>query len=85
MQLSEASVKRMFALKRMSAERMDVICAVLEIEVSDLVHKFEQLQHRISRLTEAQEREIVSDPGLLLVAVSMKTIGPSMSWSCTTR
>ena len=72
MQLSEASVKRMFALKRMSSERMDDICAVLEIEVSELVLKFEQLQHRISRLTEAQEREIVSDPALSLIAVSVK-------------
>ena len=72
LELSEASVKRMFALRRMSVERLDAICMILALQVSDLVHRFEQLRHRVSRLSAAQEREIVEDMALLLVAVSVK-------------
>jgi DNA-binding Xre family transcriptional regulator len=70
--LSEASVKRMFALARMPLERLDSICLVLELEVSDLVHRYEQSRHHLTRLTVDQERELVADPRRLLVAVSVK-------------
>ncbi|MEQ8662436.1 MAG: helix-turn-helix transcriptional regulator [Gammaproteobacteria bacterium] len=69
LELSEAAVKRMFARRRMSLERIDDICTALDLELSDLVRRKEQDEHRIGALTEAQETELVGDLRLLLVAV----------------
>ena len=62
----------MFALAHMPLERLDSICLVLELDVSDLVHRYEQSRHHLTRLTVDQERELVADPRRLLVAVSVK-------------
>lgn len=70
LELTEASVKRLFSERSFSLQRLDQICQMLGMEISDLVQMMkEQTQRRIIQLTEAQEREIVSDLELLLVAV----------------
>lgn len=69
--LSESTVKRMFALNTLSLERLDQICDFLEMEITELVHSIEQNRKRIERLSVGQERELVSDTKLLLVAISL--------------
>lgn len=68
--LSEASVKRLFSQKRFTLQRLDQICQLIGLEISDLVRMInEQASAQISGLTLEQEREIVADLELLLVAV----------------
>jgi DNA-binding Xre family transcriptional regulator len=69
LQMSEASIKRLFATQTFTLERLDRICALLGIEITDLAKMVEEDQERITRLTLVQERELVADPRLLLVAV----------------
>jgi transcriptional regulator with XRE-family HTH domain len=66
--MSEPSIKRMFSQRNFTLERMDAICAAAGIEFTDLARGFDREQHLIARLTEKQEREIVEDPKLYLVA-----------------
>lgn len=68
--LSEASVKRLFSEKNISLQRLDAICALLGIEISDLVREM-QAEHNksISELTYAQEKEIAEDLRLLMITV----------------
>lgn len=69
LQLSEASVKRLFAEENFTLQRLELVCDMLEMELSDLIAKMTQEQQRISQLSEAQEKEIASDILLLLIAV----------------
>lgn len=67
--LSEASVKRVFAGRSFTLERLDQICTLLGMEISDLA-RMVVAEHPIpSRLTAEQEARLVADPRLLLVAV----------------
>lgn len=67
--LSEASVKRMFSEQSFSLDRLDTVCDLLEMEISDLVQAMEQSRKRLDCLTHQQEYEIVQDLELLLVTV----------------
>ena len=66
--LSESAIKHMFSTGNFSLRRLDEVCAVLEIEIGDLVDISESHQQRIEQLSEEQELEIMSDMSLLLVA-----------------
>lgn len=70
--MSEANVKRMFAAKRFTLDRLEEICQLMQMELTDLVQLHEESRQRITQLTEAQEKELVSDEKLLLVAVSVR-------------
>jgi DNA-binding Xre family transcriptional regulator len=67
--ISEASVKRMFAQSHMSLERLEKICHAMGMEISDLVHIMEKSQASTVQLTQQQEREIVEDLVLIVVMV----------------
>lgn len=67
--MSEASIKRVFSKGTFSLERLDKICALLGIAITDLAKMVEHEAERVSELSLEQEREIVADPKLLLVAV----------------
>jgi DNA-binding Xre family transcriptional regulator len=66
--LSEASVKRLFAQSELSLERLERLCNWLGIDVSDVVAASEEVGPHVTRLTAAQERELLRDPALLLTA-----------------
>ena len=66
--LSEASIKRLFATGNFTLTRLDQICLLMGLEIADLVRMADADIHRINELTEAQEKELVADPKLLLVA-----------------
>lgn len=67
--LSEASVKRLFAERSLSLHRLDQVCESLDMEISDLVELMNRRAQRITQLTAAQEREIAADRILMLVTV----------------
>lgn len=67
--LSEASVKRVFAAQSFTLERFDQICALLGIEITDLARMVAHESTTPSQLSIDQEKKLVSDAGLLLVAV----------------
>jgi transcriptional regulator with XRE-family HTH domain len=69
LRLSEASVKRMFANEQLSLERIDRICEMLGIEISDLLQKMQHMRQRIMQLTLTQEQTIVSDHKLCLITI----------------
>src|SRR5688572_17652218 len=69
LRLSEASVKRIFARETFTLERLDAVCGALGIEISDLARIVEQEGATPARLTWEQEKELVADDRLLLVAV----------------
>ena len=67
--LSQASVKRLFSEKNLSLQRLDQICQLLDMEISELVQRMNTQQRPLSHLSEAQEAEIAGDPVLLLITV----------------
>ncbi len=68
LQLSEASVKRLFSERSFTLERIEQVCDLLNLEISDLVHQMEKDIELTSQLTLEQEKELVSDIKLLLMA-----------------
>lgn len=70
--MSEANVKRMFASRRFTLERLEQVCKLLGMELSDLFQLYEESRQRITQLTLEQEQELVSNVKLLLVAVSVR-------------
>lgn len=67
--LSETSVKRLFAHKTLSLVRLDKICQMLGIEISDLVSMMDGKNQQTEALSVEQEQQIADDELLLLVAV----------------
>jgi transcriptional regulator with XRE-family HTH domain len=73
--MSEATVKRMFSQKNFTLERLDQVLAASGIGFDELAAA-QGAPSLISHLTLAQEREIIGDPRLLVVAVcAMNHIG----------
>lgn len=70
--MSEANVKRMFASRRFTLERLEDVCQLIQLELSDLFQLYEESRQRITTLSKEQEKELVSDTRLLLVAVSVR-------------
>jgi transcriptional regulator with XRE-family HTH domain len=67
--MSEASVKRMFAQRSMTLDRVDEILKATGIEFGDLTAHFDREQKRLTQLTAKQEAQVVDDPKLFLAAV----------------
>jgi transcriptional regulator with XRE-family HTH domain len=67
--MSEASVKRMFSQKNFTLKRLDAICRLAHIEFSELTRTLNREEVQISQLTHEQEKEIVANKKLFLVAV----------------
>ncbi len=66
--LSEASIKRLFSTHGFTLDRIDAICAMMHMEMTDLVHMYDADRHHITHLSEEQEKELAADTKLLLVA-----------------
>ena len=67
LELSEASVKRLFHNSRFSLERLEQACALVGLQVSDLVERMRASVEHVSELTPQQERELIENPKLLLM------------------
>ena len=72
LELSEASVKRLFAQQTFSLKRLDQICKMLDMEITDLIQLVnDSTARQITELTDEQEKELVGDIELLLVTISV--------------
>lgn len=69
LKLSEPSVKRLFASERFTIERLVQISNLLGYTLAELSKEAQAAQPRLNTLTLKQEREVVSDPKLLVVSV----------------
>jgi transcriptional regulator with XRE-family HTH domain len=67
MKLSLPSVKRLLSTGDLSLDRLDQICELLGMEVTELVEQMRQREAPVTRLTNAQEREIIADPRLFFI------------------
>lgn len=70
--MSEANVKRMFAKRAFSLQRLEQICEVLKMSMSELFLHLEREKVLVTTLTKDQELELVNDNKLLLVAVCVR-------------
>jgi DNA-binding Xre family transcriptional regulator len=64
--LSVASIKRLFSRGDISLKRVDQICELLESNLSEILERARQ-RPATDQLTLGQEQEIVSDPALFLM------------------
>ncbi|QRR33785.1 helix-turn-helix transcriptional regulator [Hydrogenophaga sp. YM1] len=69
MGMAESSVKRMLAKGDMSLSRIDAICHALKLDFAELARRVADAQPLVTELTPAQERAVVADKKLLLVAI----------------
>lgn len=69
LKMSGSSVKHMLARADMPLSRIDAICRVLKIEFTDLARRVAESQPLLSELTLAQEKSLVANSKLLLVAI----------------
>ena len=67
--LAESSVKRMFSRGEMPLARIDAICQLLRTDFAELSRQVAAAHPPRHELTLAQERAVVADPKLLLMAV----------------
>jgi len=68
MKLSLPSVKRLLSTGDLSLDRLDKICELLGMEPTELMEQMRQRAATVTRLSNAQEREIIADPRLFLMA-----------------
>jgi len=69
LKISEATVKRIFATKNCTLERLDEICELLQVDLAELARGAPRDDKLINRLTPEQEQELMAEPALLLVAI----------------
>jgi transcriptional regulator with XRE-family HTH domain len=67
--MAESSVKRMFARGDMPLTRVDAICAALKLDFAELARRVADTQPLLKELTLAQEKAVVADKRLLMVAI----------------
>ena len=70
--MSEANIKRVFSTRSFSLERLEQVCNVINISLSDLFTLSAKQQQQLTQLTLEQEQELVENPKLLLVAVCVR-------------
>lgn len=69
LELSETSVKRLFSDEAFSIKRLERVCEMLHLDISDLIHLMEKNIDLTTQLSIEQEQELVSDVKLLLMAL----------------
>jgi DNA-binding Xre family transcriptional regulator len=69
MGMAESSVKRMLAKGDMALSRIDAICRALKLDFAELARRVADAQPLVSELSAPQERAVVADKKLLLVAI----------------
>ena len=69
--MAESSVKRMLAKGDMPLSRIDVICRALKLDFADLARRVADAQPQLQELTAEQERAVIADEKLLLVAINV--------------
>ncbi len=66
--LSESTIKRVFASSNFSVKRLEQVCELAGLELDDLIVLADERRRNVEQLTEEQEKILVSDGKLLLIA-----------------
>lgn len=74
--MSEATVKRMFSMKNFTLQRLDQIMTAIGVDLQDLARGAHYGGQLIGSLTYAQEEEIIGDIKLFAVAVAALNLRP---------
>jgi DNA-binding Xre family transcriptional regulator len=69
--ISESSIKRQFTQGDIALSRLEKICELINLEISDLLEIVQLQNMQVEQLTVKQERKIVSNIKLMLVTVSV--------------
>lgn len=69
--LSEASVKRLFSAETISIQRIESIAAIAGLDLTDLFQLLSKEHQKVTQLSREQEQEIASDFLLLMIALSV--------------
>jgi DNA-binding Xre family transcriptional regulator len=69
--VSESSIKRQFTQNDISLNRLEKICDLMSMDITDMVEMLNRETLKVEQLTVAQEKKIVSDSRLLLVTISV--------------
>jgi AcrR family transcriptional regulator len=65
--LSVASVKRLFSTEDLSLHRVDQICDLIGLDLREVLNRALDRAEPVNQLTAAQESELISDPKLLFM------------------
>lgn len=76
LKVSESSIKRLFAKKSTSLERLLEICEYLQLSFVELARLVDDQRPVLDQLTLVQEKQLMSDPKLILMAVCMMNHWP---------
>ena len=71
LELSEASVKRLFSEESFTLQRLEAACQFIGLQLEELVALMAKEQPQLKQLSYDQEQEIASDHVLLMVTVSV--------------
>ena len=66
--VSESTIKQMFANANFSLARLDAICELLDVDINALLELSESLEDRVTSITLEQEQALVEDRKLLVGA-----------------
>ena len=69
LKMSEATVKRMFSAHHFTLDRFEQVCTFAGLGLTELAREVDSEKNYISHLTLEQEREVVSNGKLFLIAV----------------
>ncbi len=72
LEMSEANVKRIFSNHSFTLERLEQICQILDITLSDLFLISQKQTEQLTQLTIEQEQELIDNHKLFLVAVCVR-------------
>src|SRR5437763_1722797 len=67
LELSVASVKRLFSTEDLSLQRVDQICELIGMGLREILDRAGDRSAPVAQLTLAQESELVADPKLLFM------------------
>ncbi|MDT0596296.1 helix-turn-helix domain-containing protein [Glaciecola petra] len=70
--MSEANIKRIFSTHSFTLERLEQICELIGISLVNLFSIAQQQSKKISQLTDEQEKQLLANPKLLLIAVCVR-------------
>ncbi|PAT39841.1 helix-turn-helix transcriptional regulator [Vandammella animalimorsus] len=74
LEMAESSVKRMLSRGEMPLSRIDAICRALGTDFAELARRVVDQQPELAQLSVEQERAVVADKKLLLVAVNAMSL-----------